>query len=169
MIGCGKVKRWTVDYLEGVLPKKKKVLFKEHLVKCSPCAREVETLVKTQRLVSLKAKEEMPEEFWAHYLPRLKRSLQEKPLPRLKWRPAPALAFATITALALLVVVATSLFRTPGLNLEGLPREVLIKEVMAYNSELDYFIADSFDPEEIVQALMPEEMLDSLIRGGESE
>ncbi|MBU4128752.1 zf-HC2 domain-containing protein [bacterium] len=73
MISCRKVKRWMIDYLEGTLSKKKKVLFKKHLSKCSRCAQEVEALVKTQRLVRLKAREEMPEGFWAHYLPRLKR------------------------------------------------------------------------------------------------
>ena len=41
--------------------------------------------------------------------------------------------------------------------------EVLVEEVMAYNSELDYFIAESFEPEEIVQALLPQEIFDSLI------
>lgn len=167
MIGCRKVKRWTIDYLEGSLPEKKRVLFEEHLSKCSPCVQEVEALVKTQRLVRLKAREEMPEEFWTHYLPRLKRRLEEKPLPRLGWRPAPTLTVATVTTLVLLVVVAISLFRTPGLNLESLPRKALIKEVMASNSEVDYFIAESFEPEEIVQALVPQEIFSALAKGGE--
>lgn len=167
MIGCRKVRRWMIDYLEESLPEKKKVLFKEHLSKCFQCAQEVEALVKTQKLVRLKVREEMPEEFWAHYLLRLKRRLEEKPLPRLVWRPVSALALATVTALVLLIVVAVSLLRTPGLNLESLPRKALIKEVMATNSELDSFIAESFEPEEILQALVPEEMLNSLMRGGE--
>jgi hypothetical protein len=34
---------------------------------------------------------------------------------------------------------------------------------MASNSEVDYFIAESFEPEEIAQALLPQEILDSLI------
>ncbi len=167
MISCRKVKRWMIDYLEGSLPEKKKVLFEEHLSKCSQCAQEIEALVKTQKLVRLKVREEMPQGFWARYLPRLRRRLEEKPLPRLVWRPVPTLVLATVTALVLLVVVAISLFRTPGLNLESLPRETLIKEVIATNSELDSFIAESFEPEEIVQALVPKEMLNSLMRGGE--
>ncbi|MBU4310403.1 zf-HC2 domain-containing protein [bacterium] len=167
MISCRKVKRWMIDYLEGTLSKKKKVLFKKHLSKCSRCAQEVEALVKTQRLVRLKAREEMPEGFWAHYLPRLKRRLEEKPLPRLEWRPVPTLALTTATALVLLIVVAVSLLRIPGLDLESLPREVLVEEVRASNSELDYFIADSFEPEEIVQALIPQEILDSLINSNQ--
>jgi len=167
MISCRKVKRWIVDYLEEALPEDKKTLFEEHLSKCSQCAQEIEALVKTQKLVRLKAVEEMPEGFWVHYLPRLKRRLEEKPLPRLKWRPVPALALATVTALVLLIVVTTSLFRAPGLTLENLPREVLAKEVMAANSELDYFIAESFEPEEIIQALIPEEIFSTLAEGGE--
>ncbi len=163
MISCRKVKKWMVDYLEGTLSEKEKALFEEHLSKCSQCAQEVKALVKTQRLVRLKVREEMPEGFWTHYLPRLRRRLEEKPLPRLAWRPVPALALATATALVLLVVVAISLLRTPSLNLENLPREVLVEEVMASNSELDYFIAESFEPEEIAQALIPQEMLNSLI------
>ncbi len=167
MISCRKVKRWTVDYLEGTLSEKKKFLFEEHLSKCSRCAQEIETLVKTQKLVRLKVREEMPETFWAHYLPRLKRRLEEKPLPRLAWRPVPALALATATALVLLVVAAISLLRTPSLNLENLPREVLVEEVMASNSELDYFIAESFEPEEIAQALLPREILNSLVNNNQ--
>jgi len=163
MISCRRVERWTVDYLEGVLPEKKKVLFEEHLAKCSRCAQEVEALAKTQKLVRLKAREEMPETFWTYYLPRLKRRLEEKPLSRMRWRTVPSLALATATALVLLVVVAVSLFKTPSLNLENLPREVLVEEVMASNSELDYFIAESFEPEEIAQALIPEELFNSLI------
>lgn len=167
MISCRKVKRWMIDYLEGTLSGKKKVLFEEHLAKCSRCAREVKALVETQRLVRLKAREEMPEEFWTHYLPRLKRRLEERPLPKLVWRSAPVLALATTTVLVLLVVVAISLFRTPGLDLESLPREVLAEEVVASNSELDYFIAESFEPEEIVQALIPQEIFSALAKGGE--
>lgn len=167
MISCRKVKRWTIDYLEGTLSGEKKVLFDGHLAKCSRCAQEVEALVKTQKLVRLKAREEMPEGFGAHYLPRLRRRLEEKPLPRLARRPVPALALATATALVLLVVVAISLLRTPSLNLENLPREVLVEEVMASNSELDYFIAESFEPEEIAQALIPQEILDSLINSNQ--
>ena len=109
----------------------------------------------------------MPEGFWAHYLPRLKRRLEEKPLPRLEWRPVPTLALTTATALVLLIVVAVSLLRIPGLDLESLPREVLVEEVRASNSELVYFIADSFEPEEIVQALIPQEILDSLINSNQ--
>lgn len=163
MISCRKVKKWMVDYLEGTLSEKEKVLFDEHLSKCSRCAQEVEALVKTQKLVRLKATEEMPEGFWTHYLPGLRRRLEEKPLPRLAWRPVPAVVLATATVLVLLVVVAISLLRTPSLNLESLPREVLVEEVMASNSELDYFIAESFEPEEIAQALIPEELFNSLI------
>ncbi|MBA7485230.1 hypothetical protein ES707_20768 [subsurface metagenome] len=168
MISCRKVKKWMVDYLEGTFSEEKKFLFEEHLAKCSRCAQEVGALVKTQKLVRLKAREEMPEGFWAHYLPGLRRRLEEKPLPRLAWRPVPAVVLATTTALVLLVVVAISLLRTPSLNLESLPREVLVEEVMASNSELDYFIAESFEPEEIAQALIPEEIFNSLIRGGET-
>ncbi|MCK4648335.1 zf-HC2 domain-containing protein [bacterium] len=163
MISCRKVKRWTVDYLEGTLSKEKKILFDEHLSKCSRCAQEVGALAKTQKLVRLKAIEEMPEAFWARYLPRLKRRLEEKPLLRLAWRPVPALALATATTLVLLAVVAISLLRTPSLSLENLPREVLVEEVMATNSELDYFITESFEPEEIAQALIPEELFNALI------
>lgn len=166
MISCRKVKRWMIDYLEGTLSEKEKVLVDEHLSKCSQCAQEVEVLVKTQKLVRLKTRKEMPEGFWAHYLPRLRRRLEEKPLSRLEWRPVPTLALATATVLVLLVVTV-NLFRTPSLNLESLPRKVLVREVVASNSELDYFIADSFEPEEIVQALIPQEMLNSLMRGGE--
>ena len=167
MISCRKVKRGMIDYLEGTLSQKKKILFDEHLSKCSQCTQEVEALVKTQKLMRLKAKKEMPEGFWTHYLPRLRRRLEEKPLPRLTWRPAPTLIFITITALVVLVVVTVSLLRTPGLDLENLPREVLVKEVMAANSELDYFIAESFGPEEIAQALLPQEMLNSLVSSKE--
>jgi anti-sigma factor RsiW len=152
-----------IDYLEGTLSEKKKVLFKEHLMKCSQCAKEVEALARTQRLMKLKAKEEMVEGFWTHYLPRLRRRLEEKPLPRLEWRPVPTLALATATALVLFVAVTVSLSRTTDLSLENLPRKVLVKEVMAANSEVDYFIAESFEPEEIVQALIPQEMLNSLV------
>ncbi len=168
MISCRRVKRWTIDYLEETLSEKKKFLFEEHLAKCSKCAQEVETLAKTQKLVRLKAREEMPEGFWTHYLPRLRRRLEEKPLPRLAWRPVPALALATATALVLVIVVAISLLRTPSLNLENLPREVLVEEVMASNSELDYLIAESFEPEEIAQALIPKEIFSALEKGGET-
>ncbi|KKK93560.1 hypothetical protein LCGC14_2691650 [marine sediment metagenome] len=167
MISCRKVKRWMIDYLEGTLSEKKKVLFDKHLSKCSQCAQEVEALVKTQKLMRLKARKEMPEGFWTHYLSKLKKRLEEKLPQKLAWRPAPALALFTVTALVLLVVVAISLLRTPGLDLENLPREVLVKEVVATNSELDYFIAESFGPEEIVQALIPQEILDSLANSNE--
>lgn len=167
MISCRKVKKWMVDYLEGTLPGEKKALFAEHLAKCPRCAQEVTTLVKTQKLVEMKATEEMPEEFWTHYLPRLKRRLAEKPLPGLQWRPVPTLALATVTALVLLIVVTVSLFRSPSLDLKNLPREVLAKEMVTSNSEVDYFIAESFEPEEIVQALMPQEIFSTLAKGGE--
>ena len=167
MISCRRVKRWTVDYLEGILSEEKKLLFEEHLTKCSRCAQEVEVLMKTQKLVRLKAREEMPEGFWAHYLPRLKRRLEKKPLPRLAWRPVPAVVLATATALVLLVVVAISLLRTPSLNLENLSREVLVEEVIASNSELDYLITESFEPEEIAQALIPQEMFNSLLNSSQ--
>lgn len=163
MMSCRKVKKWTVDYLEGTLSGKKKVLFEEHLAKCFQCVQEVGALVKTQKLAGLKAREEMPEEFWTHYLPRLKRRWEEKPLPGLQWRPVPTLALTTATALVLLIVITVSLLRTPSLDLKNLPREVLAKEVVTSNSELDYFIAESFEPEEIVQALIPQEMLSSLV------
>ena len=167
MISCRKIKKWMVDYLEGTLSEEKKFLFEEHLAKCSRCAQEVEALVKTQKLVRLKARKEMPEGFWVHYLPRLRRRLEEKPLPRLAWRSVPALALATATASVLLIVVAVSLFRIHGLDLESLPRKVLVKEVMTANSEVDYFIINSFEPEEIVQALIPQEMLNSLVSSSE--
>ena len=168
MVSCRKIKRWVIDYLEGSLSEEKKFLFVEHLAKCSRCAQEVGVLVKTQKLVRLKAREEMPEGFWAHYLPRLRRRLEEKPLPKIRWRPVPAVVLATATALVLLVVVAISLLRTPSLNLENLPREVLVEEVMAANSELDYLIAESFEPEEIAQALIPQEIFSALAKGGET-
>ena len=167
MISCRKIKRWVIDYLEGSLCEEKKFLFEEHLAKCFRCAQEVEALVKTQKLVRLKTREEMSEGFWAHYLPRLRRRLEERPLPRLEWRPVPTLALTTATALVLLIVVAVSLFRIPDLDLESLPRKVLVKEVMTANSEVDYFIAESFEPEEIVQALIPQEIFSALAKGGE--
>ncbi|MBU4128751.1 hypothetical protein KJ582_01370 [bacterium] len=117
--------------------------------------------------MKLKAREEMVEGFWTHYLPRLRKRLEKKPLPRLEWRPVPTLALATVTALVLSIVVTVSLSITPDLNLENLPRKVLVKEVMTDNSEVDYFIVNSFEPEEIVQALIPQEILDSLINSNQ--
>jgi len=42
-----------------------------------------------------------------------------------------------------------------------------VEELIASNSELDYFIAESFEPGEIILALMPQEILDALANSDE--
>jgi anti-sigma factor RsiW len=142
MIGCRKVKRLLVDYLEGTLSSKDKVLIEEHLRACPDCAKEAEFLSRTLKLVRLRSYKEPPEEFWAQYLPNLKKRIEEVPtvksLPRLRWRPVPAplepsvgrrhldvvltrlrfltrpaFAVTTLTVLVLLAIVIVNFVRQP--------------------------------------------------------
>lgn len=124
------------------------------------------TFWKLKKLMDLKSTPEPGEGFWDTYLPRLRERMELEPVPLyLRLTPIPLISFVCITLVVLTVLTTINLYKPPVLNLESLPRKSVVENI----EELDYFISENFDSENIVKGFFPKEIISPIIGGGHYE
>lgn len=121
------------------------------------------TFRKLKKLMDIRTIPEPEEGFWNSYLPNLRKRMELEPIPWfLRLTPTPLISIASITLITLTVLTTMNLYKSPLLDLESVPRKTIIENI----EELDYFISENFDSENIVKGIFPREIISPITGGG---
>ena len=163
-----KMKNMMVDYLEGSLPEGERKELERCLAQNPSLARDVAEYAKVNSLIHGEERPEISELFWDQYLPKLRKRIElgSIPIPRFEWWPVPVASVTAVLLVIISVLATLSLSESPTYVLEDVPEKTIVAELAAMNSELDYFIVENYEAENIVETFLPQELIYPMIGGG---
>ena len=160
------IKKRIIDYLEGTLKEPEKGPVSEYLSQHPELSHEINEYIKIKELTNLQAEPELPEAFWQEYLPSLKKRMAIGLIPAFSLIKLASGALASLSLILASVFITLNIYQPETLSIESLSRADLAAELVQSNIDIDTFVSENFESEDLVVEFLPENIIYSLKGGG---